>query len=109
MWDGDDYPTIMHAFYAARCADRNHRRWIKSCPSPVALDWMIKQVAVRSDWETVKTEVMEEIVRAKFDTGDMRHALLITMDAEIVDNYLPDNIVGKAMMKIREEINSAVG
>jgi predicted NAD-dependent protein-ADP-ribosyltransferase YbiA (DUF1768 family) len=67
---------------------------------------MIKQVPARPDWDAVQTNVMEDVIRTKFSNVDMRNELLLTMDAQIMDEYLPDNLIGKAMMKVREELKA---
>lgn len=73
-----------------------------------------RRVSIREDWDTIKLEVMEEIVRAKFDQHvDLRNKLLETGSAMLVEqNTWGDtfwgmcgntghNHLGKILMKIR--------
>ncbi|MCG6134858.1 MAG: NADAR domain-containing protein [Nostoc sp. LLA-1] len=72
---------------------------------------------LRSDWETVKTQVMREAVRKKFSTHDeIREILLSTGDEILVENSPKDyfwgcgaentgqNHLGKILMSVRAEI-----
>ena len=77
-----------------------------------------RQVKLRPDWEDVKDEIMEEIVRAKFSQhGNLKDKLLATGDATLIegntwnDRYWGvdirtgegQNHLGKILMKIRKE------
>ena len=76
---------------------------------------------LRRDWESVKVAMMRKAVRAKFTQhDDLRHILLSTGDARIVehtenDSYWGDggdgkgkNMLGRILMEIREELQTQV-
>jgi len=73
-------------------------------------------VLIRPDWEQIKDQVMEDCVRDKFTRNlDLRQLLLETGDEELVEgndwgdtywgvcNGKGKNMLGKILMKIREE------
>lgn len=79
-----------------------------------------RQVQLRPDWEDVKAEIMEEIVRAKFlQNPDIAEKLLATGDIPIIEGNTwgdtcwgvdtrtgkGNNLLGKILMKIRNELN----
>ena len=55
-----------------------------------------KKINLRSDWETVKVDIMREIIRIKFSgNADLRIKLLKTGDAELIEgNNWHDNFWG---------------
>ena len=78
-----------------------------------------KTVRLRPDWESVKLQIMEDLVMAKFaDHEDLRSKLLATGDAQLIEgNHWHDffwgvcncgkcpegqNHLGKILMKVRE-------
>jgi ribA/ribD-fused uncharacterized protein len=71
---------------------------------------------LRSDWETVKDDIMREALRAKFTQHQVLRSLLLeTSDAELIehttnDSYWADggdgtgkNRLGQLLMELREE------
>ena len=73
-------------------------------------------VLIRPDWEQIKDQVMEDCVRDKFTRNlDLRQLLLETGDEELVEgndwgdtywgvcNGKGKNMLGKILMKVREE------
>ena len=79
---------------------------------------MGKTVPLRKDWEKVKLQVMETLVRNKFKDSAMKNMLLSTHDEDIQEgNYWHDsfwgvdlrtgqgeNHLGKILMKVRDEL-----
>ncbi|MGX1266672.1 ribA/ribD-fused uncharacterized protein [Rossellomorea marisflavi] len=79
-----------------------------------------RRVKLRPNWESVKQEAMEGVVRAKFDQHPkLREQLIQTGDAELVEgNNWGDtywgvcfgkgrNELGKILMKVRRDLQSA--
>jgi ribA/ribD-fused uncharacterized protein len=75
-----------------------------------------KKVNLREDWESVKDEIMYEVVRAKFDQNNLiANQLLETGCEELVEGNnwgdhewgvcgYSENKLGKILMKVREEL-----
>lgn len=75
-----------------------------------------KNYKMRDDWEEVKENVMYEGLKAKFKNEYLKNLLLTTKDKILIENSPYDkfwgigsdgtgkNILGKMLMKLREEI-----
>jgi hypothetical protein len=115
-YDGHAYPSVEHAYQAAKTLDSEAREKIQGAASASAAKKMGRKLSIRQDWEQIKLSVMEELVRKKFDCGNLRYKLIQTGDAELVEkNYWKDvfwgvcngageNNLGKILMKIRAEM-----
>ena len=120
-YEGIKYPTSEAAFQAAKTFDVEDRKMIASAPSPFKAKGMGRKVILRQDWEQVKEQKMEDVVRIKFDSHpDLKKALLDTGDADLFEGndwgdctwgriQLPNgtwvglNLLGKILMKLRSE------
>lgn len=119
VWGGVSYPTLEHAFQAAKTDRAEERAKILSCPTPGGAKRMGKKVKLRPDWENVKLKVMEELVRQKFADPELKAKLLLTRDRVLIEgNHWNDtfwgvcrgkgrNHLGRTLMKVREELQSS--
>ncbi len=116
-FDGATYPTVEHAFQAAKTDDAEERRAIRECSSPNQAKRMGKRVKLRADWETVKIGIMESLVLQKFTNHpELRAALLATGERRLVEgNTWGDvfwgmcrgrgkNHLGRILMRVRDEL-----
>lgn len=120
VW-GKTFPTLEHAYHYHKYSEVLPRiaERILVAPSP----WAAMQIASaykhqrREDWNTIKVEVMTELVRAKVSQNeDVRNCLLETGTKQLIENSPWDtfwgagkngkgeNRVGKVLMKVRDEI-----
>lgn len=120
--DGVEYPTVEHAYHAAKSFDKDHRLRVASALTPGMAKKLGQSVTLRSDWETVKLDVMEGLLRQKFSHIKLILALLATGDADLIEgNWWHDtfwgvsftsgegeNHLGKLLMKIREECRAKI-
>jgi|SRR6185503_6783802 len=116
LLDGVLYPTVEHAYQAAKTEDTNERLSIYDCDSPGGAKRLGRKVTLRSDWESVKVDVMNDLLQQKFRQPQYRLQLLQTGDATIVegnnwgDSYWGvcrgegQNMLGKIIMRVREEL-----
>lgn len=117
--DGRRWPTTEHYFQAQKFAGTEREEQVRAAASPMTAARMGRSRAhpLRSDWESVKDAVMHSAVLTKFKQhADLRHLLLSTGDAEIVehtknDSYWGDggdgsgrNMLGRILMAVREEL-----
>lgn len=119
---GVAYPTVEHAFQAMKTHDRSERMAIAALDTPGRAKRAGRKVRLRPDWESVKQDVMLDLLRQKFAPGSL-HAqrLLATGDAEIVEwNAWHDrtwgrctcercrragrNLLGGLLMRVRAEL-----
>ena len=85
-YEGVRYPTVEHAFQAAKTRDKGLRRVIRGLRSPAEAKRFGRRLALRSDWEKIRVKVMGDLVWDKF-SSDQRLArkLLMTRDEELVE------------------------
>lgn len=114
--DGVTYPTVEHAFQAAKVFSPELRENIRNAPRPGLAKRMGRKHPLRADWEQVKLSIMEQLVRQKFSKEPLRSRLLATGSAELIEgNYWNDtfwgvcrgkgeNHLGRMLMKVREEL-----
>jgi hypothetical protein len=112
------FPTVEHAFQAAKTLDIEERLMIKEASTPGIAKTMGRHVILRSDWEEVKISVMEDLIRQKFRNPILREKLLSTKHEILVEgnywhdtfwgvcNNVGENNLGKILMKIRAEIQN---
>lgn len=113
--DGIVYPTLEHAYQAAKTLDKDERLTILYASTPGKAKRLGKELTLRKDWAVIKITVMERLLRQKFFKPELRKMLLATGDQEIIEgNDWGDtfwgisggfgrNILGKLLMEIREE------
>lgn len=97
VYAGLTWPTVEHAFQAAKSLSVSEREGIRACRTPAEAKWMGRHVALRSDWATIRVSVMEHFLRLKFAPGsDLAKRLIATGNARIVEyNTWHDNIWGQ--------------
>lgn len=115
--DGVWWPTSEHYFQAQKFVGTPHAEQIRqvNTPKDAAKMGRDRQRPLRSDWETVKDEIMRRAVLKKFQThDDIREILLGTADEELVENAPHDyywgcgkdgsgrNKLGQILMEVRE-------
>jgi len=112
---GKVYPSVEHAFCAAKTLNEDEREKIRLAETPSKAKQLGKKVTLREDWEDVEIKIMELLVRKKFSQKHMEKLLLSTGDEELIEgNWWKDtfwgvcdgvgeNHLGKILMKIREE------
>jgi ribA/ribD-fused uncharacterized protein len=110
------FPTVEHAFQAAKTLDIDERRKIAAVREPGSAKRMGRRVKLRSDWEQIKVGLMRDLLRIKFSNPDLAERLLATGSAELIEgNSWNDtfwglcrgrgrNMLGQLLMEVREEI-----
>jgi ribA/ribD-fused uncharacterized protein len=114
---GVKYPTVEHAFQAAKTTDPVERAKILAAKTPSEAKRIGKTVTLRKDWDKKKLEVMEKALRAKFEQNpELKKKLINTGDADLIEgndwgdrfwgqvNGTGQNNLGKLLMKIRNEL-----
>ena len=113
---GEHYPTVEHAFQAAKLHDRKLRKQIRFASTPGKAKRLGRQVPLRYGWEGMKLSVMEELLRQKFaPSSDLWRKLQATSPSKLIEgNTWGDqfwgvcqsqgqNQLGRLLMKIRDE------
>ena len=127
-WAPDDhiytaeYLTVEHFYQASKARSRDAHDAIRLTPEPWEAKAAGPTTALRPDWEDVKYEVMLTGLRVKFTQPEFREALISTGDRYIAEDSPTDfiwgirdpdggftgkNLLGKALMQIRDEIRAS--
>lgn len=116
---GVAWPTSEHYFQAQKFAGTEHEEAVRRAKSPMIAARMgrSRERPLRPDWESVKDDIMREVLRAKFlQHPGLRSLLLHTGDAELIehtknDSYWADggngtgkNRLGQLLMELRAQL-----
>lgn len=82
---GHVYPTVEHAYQAAKTTDEDERELIRQAPSPGAAKRLGQRVSLRPGWETLRLTVMERLLWIKFTPRSMMLRLRATGTALLVE------------------------
>lgn len=119
---GTTWPTSEHYFQAQKFPGTPHEGEIKRAHSPGRAAQMgrDRKRPLRRDWESVKDQVMYEVVKAKFEQHDDLRALLLSTGDEVLvehtanDSYWGDggdgsgrNQLGQTLMRVRAELRGS--
>ena len=119
QWEGAEYPTLAHAFQAAKTLNVEEREAIQRARTPASAKRLGKKVDLRPDWESMKVEIMEALVRQKFQDPTLRDKLIATGNEILqeantwndqfwgVSGGRGKNHLGKILMKVRRELQEA--
>lgn len=119
-FEGITYPSVEHAYQAAKSLDPADRKRIAAIADPAEAKRAGRALTQRADWETAKFDVMERCVREKFTRHpDLRAKLIATGNAILEEGNSwgdrvwgvyqgqGENRLGKILMKIRAELRTA--
>jgi len=113
---GKDYPSVEHAFQAAKAVNDPDRETIRKLIQAKDAKRLGSKIKLRKDWESVKLNIMEMLIEQKFKDPELQGWLLETGDAELVEgNHWGDvfwgrcdgeglNHLGRILMKVRQNI-----
>ena len=112
--DGVTYPTVEHAYQAAKTDNAKQRLTIKQAITPGSAKRLGALLNLDAGWESSKVNIMRELLLQKFADVLLRHLLLETGDAILVEgnhwgdvfwgkcDEVGENKLGKLLMEIRD-------
>lgn len=117
-YNGHVFDSSEHAYQCSKTVNVDDFFRLKNIQNPHKVKTESRNILKRDDWDLIKVDIMEEIVRIKFQIPELKQKLITTGKIEIVElNWWGDdfwgvydktmkgkNILGKLLMKIREEI-----
>lgn len=121
IYEGTTYPSVEHAYQAAKSTDQTYRNKVAATISPGQAKKLGKTVTLRENWEAFRLMEMEFLVRQKFFAPELAEKLLATGEESLVENNwwgdtywgvckgVGENHLGKILMKIRGEIATQFG
>lgn len=118
--DGVSYPTVEHAYQAAKTFNPYEREYVRSRATPAAAKRAGKQFfRMRPDWDDVKVQTMKYLLMQKFmgyhdlslqlyQTGDIYIEETNTWNDTFwgVCNGKGQNVLGNLLMEIRESVKT---
>jgi hypothetical protein len=116
-YGGGVYPTVEHAYQAAMALTPGERLSILFAPTAGRAKRLGRQVQLRPGWDEMRTDVMRQLLRLKFQPGsDLAVKLLATGDAELIEDGAwndrfwgvcrgaGENRLGKLLMEVRAQL-----
>lgn len=124
-FEGVAYPTVEHAYQAAKTLDPKARERVRAAATPELAKKLGAKLTLRPNWPEVKVEVMRALLRQKFQSHpELAELLRKTGDAELVEgNTWHDNFwgacrcarcngqpahnwLGRLLMEVRQELQA---
>lgn len=84
-YEGVLYPTVEHAFQAAKTMDQSLRLRIATTRLAGEAKSYGRRLHLRDDWEDVKESIMLELLTRKFDDSGLARVLTSTGDAILIE------------------------
>ena len=116
-YDGEYYVTVEHAYQAAKTLNPTQRREIQIAITPAKAKMLGRHIHIRHDWDDIKVNVMETLLRKKFiGYHELSRKLYDTGDKYLeetnhwgdtfwgVCNGKGQNVLGNLLMKIRIDV-----
>ena len=117
-YEGIHYPTVEHAFQAAKTTDDEERKAIYEKNTPGQAKRAGRRVKLRPCWDNMRRTVMYELVLKKFTDEPLRSKLMGTGGAELIEGNTwgdkfwgvcdgeGENNLGRILMKVREKLRN---
>lgn len=111
--DGSVYPTVEHAYQAAKTLDPKLRREVMRLSTAAEAKRLGRELRSRVGWNSMRLSVMANLLWQKFTRPDYKELLIDTAPAELVEentwgdtfwgvcNGSGHNHLGRLLMEIR--------
>lgn len=101
-----EFPTVEHAFQAAKCTSAADFDKILNCRTPYEAKKLGRLVAIKDNWDSQRVNIMREILREKFcNNANLKELLVNTGQRKIVEgNYFHDNYWGQCLCEEHRHI-----
>lgn len=101
-FEGRNYPSVEHAFVAAKSKDEMFRKMVSELPADKAgvAKRRGRKVKLRPNWDLMKINLMKRFLMQKFSYHEFKSLLLSTEECYIEEgNYWHDNYWGNCYCK----------
>jgi len=115
---GRIYPSVEHAYQAAKAHSEAERFHIAEARTPKKAKQRGSRLIPPAGWETCKLDIMRELLLKKFSPGsELAGRLVATADAELIEgnlwgdafwgvcNGVGENHLGRLLMEIRTHLH----
>lgn len=118
LFEGVMYKTSEHAYQAQKTIIDDEKKAIMSANTPGKAKALGRICSIRKDWDSVKVPVMRDVLWAKFSNPEMSKLLLGTGNIILIEanehgdvfwgvyKSKGENMLGKLLMEIRDELRS---
>lgn len=118
VYKGETYPSVEHAYQAAKCKELSDAAMIRCCGSPRKALELGQKVERKENWKNIKVSVMKELLRNKFISPVLARQLIETKNAIITDDKPwgdtfwgsvkgeGRNVLGLLLMEVRDELKA---
>lgn len=119
LFEGIKYPSVEHAYQAAKIVDRREREFVATIASAGGAKRYGRRLVLRDGWDDIRIDVMRLLLREKFQTPEMAVKLEETGERELIEGnhwgdyfwgmvntsrgYHGENNLGKLLMELRQE------
>lgn len=114
-FEGVEYPSVEHAFVAAKTTKESTRKVIKNLKTAAEAKRLGRSLKLRDDWDSIKLSIMKELIAYKFTKNYvLKDKLMETDKAQLIEgntwndtywgvcNGIGYNHLGKILMSTRE-------
>ncbi len=84
LWEGVTYPSLAHAYLAAKIQDKSAKEKIRDAKTPEELRKLAGALKARDDWEDLKLKTMLMLLMLKFSKPELRKRLIATRGKELI-------------------------
>jgi ribA/ribD-fused uncharacterized protein len=118
-FEGVEFKTAEHAYQYGKFEDPETQEWAMKAPKPHLLAILAHGLFswdIVKNWSNIKVNRMLEVLRVKFSDPELREKLLETGKCRLIEQSKSDpfwgigkklngkNMLGKLLMKVRDEI-----
>lgn len=117
QYDGENYPSVEHAYQAAKTLDPEFQMMIRRAVKPGYAKRIGQRVPVRPHWQEIRLEVMRSLVWKKFQIPHLGERLIATGDRLLIESNTwgdfffwgvcqgaGENHLGLILMNIRDRL-----
>jgi len=106
--EGISYPSVEHAFRAAKISDRFLKLQISKTSRLSDVEKLLQDAWIRPNWDDVKYATLHQLVKLKFESNNELAKILIGTGTKPLggrsDHTKRQFRVGQILMKVRSEI-----
>lgn len=84
-FEGDVYPTVEHAYQAAKTNDRHERKQIRNARTAGIAKRYGQRLKLKPNWDQRKVEIMRGLLIKKFQDPDLMAKLKATSPAILIE------------------------
>lgn len=121
IFEDREFSCSEYSYVYEKIKDPEVREWAMLCPKPHILAGLAHSLLswdIVKDWSKIKFDRMFNVLRAKFSDPDLKEKLLNTGDSILIEDSKTDgiwgigksgkgkNMLGKLLMKVREELRT---